>query len=829
MGHAGRMVGGAFRVTDKVQIAILGSGPAGLSAAAHAANLGISHILLEKTDHVSDTIFRYQRGKYIMATPNQLVLRSDCPFVASKREALLSTWSDLIKSLNINVRLRAEASKISGSKGDFVVSLANGETVLAEHLILAIGTQSNPNLLRCPGANLSHVQYQLDDPGAYIDERIFVIGAGDAGIENALGLVEDPGQNNFVTMVNRSEDFARAKEANVRVLMQANEAGRIAILVNASPTLIEPGWITVETSEGSQRFQCDRVIARLGSLPPRKFVESIGVRFTNDSPTAYPQLSSSFETSVPGLYVIGALAGYPLIKHCSNQGYDAVEYIHGNLTLKPADEPILERKFSSLPGRRTVTEWLDFFRSNVEILNGLSPLQMREFMIDCEVHAYRAGATIFKRNAIGSSLFGLAGGSVLVETDPKKPSVTVGIGEGSIFGEVGLISGRRRGSTVRAATDCIVVEVERMAALKLMATVPEARNTINRINIERQILQIFGSGLSANDIAEVLTDAQLKEVKAGEAVIREGEEGRDIYIVRYGSMIVEKEIAGKRVFLSYIPAGSYFGEMALVDGEKRIATVSAAIKSEIVRLNGDAFLRLLGRNDRLRLRLEAEMASRRKVNRFIEQQKKKFGGVVDMYSAVAEFLVAQGIGEATDVLLIDELLCIGCDNCERACADIHDGLSRLDREAGKTYAHLHVPTSCRHCEHPYCMTDCPPNAIHRGEDGEVNIDEKCIGCGNCLRYCPYGVIRMDSVPPEKPSLLMWLLFGSGPGPGEPDKKWRMKHAREGVDAPKVAVKCDMCAGKNGGPACVRACPTGAALRVSPESFLSVALLERGRE
>ena len=142
-----------------------------------------------------------------------------------------------------------------------------------------------------------------------------------------------------------------------------------------------------------------------------------------------------------------------------------------------------------------------------------------------------------------------------------------------------------------------------------------------------------------------------------------------------------------------------------------------------------------------------------------------------MYSSVASFLVENGIGEATDVLLIDENLCVGCDNCEKACADSHEGLSRLDREAGKSYAHLHVPTSCRHCEHPHCMADCPPNAIHRGPDGEVFIDDTCIGCGNCQRNCPYGVIRMEKVPPKKPSLLAWMLAGLGPGPGEPPKKW----------------------------------------------------------
>jgi len=175
--------------------------------------------------------------------------------------------------------------------------------------------------------------------------------------------------------------------------------------------------------------------------------------------------------------------------------------------------------------------------------------------------------------------------------------------------------------------------------------------------------------------------------------------------------------------------------------------------------------------------------------------------------------------------LIDENLCVGCDNCEKACADSHEGLTRLNREAGRSFAHLHVPTSCRHCEHPHCMADCPPNAIRRGPDGEVVINDTCIGCGNCQRNCPYGVIRMDSVPPARPPLLSWLLFGAGPGPGEPGKSWRKKHTAAGVDAPKKAIKCDMCSGISGGPACVRACPTGAAIRVSPEAFLSVARLE----
>ncbi|MGZ6020007.1 MAG: NAD(P)-binding domain-containing protein, partial [Phenylobacterium sp.] len=428
-------------MSEVVRIAIVGSGPSGLSAAAHAAAKGVSHVLLEKTDHLSDTIFRYQKGKHVMATPSQLVLRSDCDFAAGKREAVLEQWNQDAAKAGVNVRYKAEAKSIEGAKGDFKITLTNGDVVRAENVVLAIGTQGNPNLMRCEGAPLPHVQYQLDDPAEYIDEHIFVFGGGDAGIENALGLCADQAQGNVVTLVNRSADFARAKDANVKALMQARDTGRMTILTETTPSLIETGWITVETPQGTARHKCDRIIARMGSNPPRKFVEAAGIAFTSDAPGAFPQLSPAFESTTPGIYVIGALAGYPLIKHCMNQGHDVVEYICGATDLKPADEPILEAKLKGLPGNMSVSEWLEFLRGRVEILFGLSPLQMREFLLDSEVRAFRAGEVIFERNAVGSSIFGIAQGSVLVEVDPTNPKITVPIPQGSIFGEVGLISG----------------------------------------------------------------------------------------------------------------------------------------------------------------------------------------------------------------------------------------------------------------------------------------------------------------------------------------------------------------------------------------------------
>ncbi|WP_298301147.1 cyclic nucleotide-binding domain-containing protein [uncultured Erythrobacter sp.] len=833
-------------MSDLYKVAIIGSGPAGMSAAGQAATRGMSHILLEKTDHLSDTIFKYQKGKFVMATPSDLALRAGgyeegvaegMQFAEGTRETILGIWNKHcriedpnmpfyegeVQDFEINTRLNAEVVSVEGEKGNFSIKLKDGDTIRAETIVLAIGTQGNPNKLRCPGADHPMITPQLDDPEDHIDKNIVVVGTGDAGIENALGLATDPALGNTVTILNRGTDFAKAKIKNATDLTSADEEGDLNIAYRTSPSEVRDGEMVVETATGEEVIPCEMIITRIGSQPPRKFIESMGIEFTSEDRSAFPKLSAEFETTKDGVFVIGALAGYPLIKHCMNQGFDVIEYLHTGSAVKPADEPLLEKVFENLPGGKSVDYWLELYRTNVDIFAGLSTLQMRELMLDSICTAFAPGEVIFRRDAPGSSLFALAQGSVAVEVNPNDPSITVPIGQGSIFGEVGLVSGRRRGATIRAAEDVVVVELSRKAALKLIGSSPEAAEAVKRISIERQILQLFGSGLTPEDIKPLVDSAETEEVSAGKVVIQEGDNDKDLFIVRFGSMQVEKGGEGRQTFLGLIPAGNFFGEMGVIDGQARMSTVKASVKSEVIRLPGEGFLELLAKKPQLRERAVQIMADRRRSNEEIESQQAKEDGKVDSYSGLASFLFDEGMGEATDALLIDERLCIGCDNCEKACADSHDGLSRLERETGKTFAYLHVPISCRHCEHPHCMTDCPPNAIQRGADGEVNINrETCIGCGNCKSNCPYGVINMEPVPPEKPSLLSWLMFGAGPGPGEAPYSWRKENAQPGVA--KKAVKCDMCAGIDGGPSCVRACPTGAAIRVSPDKFLTFAKL-----
>ena len=794
------------------QLAIIGSGPAGLSAAAHAAGLGVSHVLLEAEPHVSNTIYKYQKGKHVMAEPQILPLRSALTFAAGKREAVLDAWNREMAAKKVNLRHGCEVAAISGCDGAFEIRTKGGETFQAAKVVLAIGLQGNLRKLGVPGEDLPGIQYQLDDPDEYKDETIVVVGAGDAAIENALALAA----SNRVVLVNRNEEFARCKEGNLALVLAAIKENRIECRYGTSALDVQsnageaPLAFNVKTPAGPDTIECHRIIARLGATPPRKLVESFGVKFPSADATALPELSETYESNVKGLYIIGALGGYPLIKQAMNQGLEVVEFALGR-TVEPADEPLLARKLAAVSKGRSVSEVLDEIQAEVPLLAGINRLQLREFMLESDVVTPAPGETIFRRNDYTNSFFMIAAGTVEVEQlDEGRHVGWFTLGAGEFFGELGLISGRRRANSVRAGKGCVLVEAHRRAMLKLIASVESVRKRVDEVFLKRSVRAYLAPTLPEAELdALIAQGVQVKSFGGGEVLFEEGDPAEGLYLIRRGSVTISRTIAGREVVLSYLSAGNYVGEMALLSDSPRTATVKAAVTTEVLILDSEVFKRVLKRNPRFREEVEQRFLDRLRANAAMEAQP-------DPGNIIA-FLMQQGVGEATDVLLIDESLCVRCNNCEKACADVHDGTSRLDREAGPTFAEIHVPTSCRHCEHPHCMKDCPPDAIHRAANGEVYVSDTCIGCGNCERNCPYGVIQLAPVDPrrKRPSLLSWLAFGLGPEPG-------MEPKPRSKEIPKKAVKCDMCHDLPGGAACVRACPTGAAIRVSPEQFLDFA-------
>ena len=777
---------------EHFEVAIIGAGPAGIGAATNAAHHNISHVLIEKGE-IANTIYDYQLRKHVMAEPSRLPLRARCRFEAGTREKILLEFAEDVRSQRVNF-LKGEVSKIVRVPDRFEIHV-NNKVCTASKVVLAIGVQGSPRKLGVPGEDGGSVAYTLSDPDAFNGKHILVVGAGDAAIENALAL----GENNTVSLINRGGEFARAKEANSKLILGAIQSGRIRCFYNATIARLESGVSFINTPEGEVTVQCDHLIARLGCVLPRKFLESVGVEFPNAEPTAVPVVNSRYESNVPGLYILGALIGYPLIKQAINQGYEVIEHIRG-AEVEPADQPLLEERFDKITAgfRSTFSKIAD----NLPLFKDLSSPQMREMVIDSNVHQVDVGRIVFEKDDHTDSFWSVISGSVEIEVDQDR---RVTLAQGDFFGEIGLISGRRRTATVRAAEPgTILLETPRKQILKLIASVKSVRRALDEVFMLRALQTSIFPEVERSFLEALVKKAKMKNFKKGEALFAEGDVGDALYVIRKGSVkISRRNRAGVDVAQTYIAAGNYVGEISLLSerDEPRTATVSAAVACETIIIEKSDFQELLKHFPAARERISL-LAQERKVENVVTNWSETSGSILD-------FMMTEGLTDAENVLLIDSDLCVGCDNCESACASTHGGHSRLDRKGGKSFASIQLPISCRHCENPLCMLDCPPDALTRLHNGEVIIRDSCIGCGNCVGNCPYGVIHIvhDHIH-KSPPLWNWLGLGT---------------VEEG---PAKAAKCDMCYSLRGGPACVRACPTGAAMRVDAEKLVKIANSKR---
>ncbi len=200
---------------------------------------------------------------------------------------------------------------------------------------------------------------------------------------------------------------------------------------------------------------------------------------------------------------------------------------------------------------------------------------------------------------------------------------------------------------------------------------------------------------------------------------------------------------------------------------------------------------------------------------------------LDIIRRSASTEIPPGVRSKTEVAkLIDVSRCIGCKACQSACEEwndlrddigenigVYDNPSDLtpkswtlmrftehETEAGNL-EWLIRKDGCMHCADPGCLKACPsPGAIVQYGNGIVDfIEENCIGCGYCVKGCPFNIPRIS----------------------QDDHK---------------AYKCTLCSDRvavGQAPACAKACPTGAIMFGTKDAMIEQAndrivdLKERG--
>src|ERR1700730_6756775 len=281
------------------------------------------------------------------------------------------------------------------------------------------------------------------------------------------------------------------------------------------------------------------------------------------------------------------------------------------------------------------------------------------------------------------------------------------LGPGELFGEMTCRTYQPRSATGQAREPCVMVEMLRVILDMLvgnrqvseasMATskvkMPTFKGTSFKTEMEQKYRErslnnhlrsvpLFAS-IDEEFVEHLKQNVELVSYNQSQVICKEGEDADAFYLIRSGMVRVSNALPGGEMVRTYLSRGDYFGEIGLLRSIKRTATCTALDAVDVVKIPAEEFNLMLEKFPGVRQQIESVAGARLAAH---EQKTIPVGLHLD------DFL-NQGLFEAQNLLLIDLDNCTRCDACVRACAQAHDGVSRLLRD-GLRYEHFLVATAC---------------------------------------------------------------------------------------------------------------------------------------
>jgi len=189
------------------------------------------------------------------------------------------------------------------------------------------------------------------------------------------------------------------------------------------------------------------------------------------------------------------------------------------------------------------------------------------------------------------------------------------IREGGFFGEIGLLKQTKRVATVRAHTDVAVMTMDRASFQRWLNSSMVSREEMDAV-IEERLSIIDGIGpledspppsdeLAASEIGEedgfpqlpAQAVAGMKEFAAGAVIVREGDLAENFFIIAEGMVeVVYHNADDTETVIARLESGNYFGEIGLLEGGRRTATVRAVTAVKLIVFDRETFGRWLSQS-----------------------------------------------------------------------------------------------------------------------------------------------------------------------------------------------------------------------------------------
>ena len=267
---------------DRLDLLIVGAGPAGIGATLAAKARKLSYRTVEQ-ESLGGTVSHYPRGKIVMTAPVKLPLVGRMNFKETTKEMLMQYWEKIVKTAGLDINDNERVESIEPGKALFKVKTTKG-SYNTRAVLLAIGRRGTPRTLGVPGEDKTKVVYRLIDPEQYRGKHVLVVGGGDSALEAAVSISEEAGTT--VTLSYRSEAFSRAKEKNRVKVDNAHKQGSLNVLMSSNVKEITDDKVVINVNDKDLTIDNDAVIVCAGGILPTPFLKSVGIEVETKYGTA---------------------------------------------------------------------------------------------------------------------------------------------------------------------------------------------------------------------------------------------------------------------------------------------------------------------------------------------------------------------------------------------------------------------------------------------------------------------------------------------------------------------------------------------------------------
>lgn len=209
---------------------------------------------------------------------------------------------------------------------------------------------------------------------------------------------------------------------------------------------------------------------------------------------------------------------------------------------------------------------------------------------------------VYAEGTPGNALYIIESGQVKIVSDAENErDVFVHLQAGDFFGEMALLTGKSRSSAARAETNTNLWMLYRSDFDELLVQYPAVSLALSRTLSERlvQADQRFVErhlrrmsllvGLSSKQLEDVSARLRPAKYRSGEVILTEGTPGDVMYLIEWGRVEVLSRADGRSRVLAILGEGDFFGEMALLTGNPRSATVRAVTDVDLLALHQPDF------------------------------------------------------------------------------------------------------------------------------------------------------------------------------------------------------------------------------------------------